>query len=1142
VYLDVDGRLVVSPTDLTNFLACGHLTRLDLAAALGELSQPAQPADEALAVLREHGFAHERAYLERLRAGGCSIAEIDTGDVREGERATLAAMRAGVDVIYQATFFDGAWRGHADFLEKRLDRGSALGNWSYDVADTKLARRLKVAALLQMATYAERLAVLQGRPPELLTVITGEGLRRSYRLADCAAYARRVRSRLLSALESSTPTYPEKVRHCPQCRWEPRCADQRRADDHLSLVAGMRRDHARRLAAAGVATLAGLAAADSGRLPTEIGPTARERLVRQARLQALQRSTGAAAYELVPPEPRRGLALLPVPSAGDLFLDLEGDPYVGDTGLEYLFGICDASGAFTAYWARTPELEKQAFEQLVDHLTRAWAADSGMHVYHYAAYEPQALRRLSARHDTRLDEVDRLLRGGRLVDLYAVVRQGVRAGTDSYSIKKLEAFYDPDGRIGSAVADAASSIVAFERWLATGDEAELVAIERYNEIDCRSTLQLRAWLEQRRAELVAGGAVVDRPPALDGSPSERATASTAAARRLRAELTAGFPPDRGLDDYRQRATRLLADLTDWHRREARPEWWEYFRRLQLTDEDLVEDPAAVGQLGSAVAVRAEAQWTVWRLQFPPQETKLRAGDQRYVDPRTERPPGAVVAVDAERGWLELRRAGRAGPPTCRSLVPAGPLDDAGQREALRRLGEWVRDHGIDAAGPQYRSARDLLLRRPPRGVAPGPLVQPGEPAAEAVLRLAGQLAGGTLAVQGPPGAGKTWSAARAVLSLVTAGRRVGLCAFSHKAIANLLDAVLAAAAEAGVPVRALQKADGDDRCVSPLVQYAAGNQDVVDALAAGAVDVVAGTSWLFAREELVGALDVLVVDEAGQLSLANVLAVAGSARSMLLFGDPQQLAQPAKGDHPAGAAVSALEHVLGDAATMPTQLGVFLDRSWRMHPAVCAAVSELCYDGRLSAHESCATQVVHAPGALSGAGLRWVPVEHLGNRAVSNEEADTVAALYADLLRGDWVDAGGRRRPVTTSDVLVVAPYNAHVGRLRARLPAGARVGTVDRFQGQEAAVVLYSMATSSLEDAPRGLDFLFNLNRLNVAISRARALVAVVANHRLLDAAVRSPGQLRMVNALCRLAEAADPVELGPPAARVEAPTTVHR
>jgi uncharacterized protein len=1122
VYIADDGGLVVSPTDLTNFVACRHLTRLDLAAALGELSPPADD-DQALALVRDRGVAHERGYLASLRAAGRSVVEISTRDVVGGERETVAAMRSGVDVIYQATFFDGVWRGHADFLEKRPDRPSDLGGWSYDIADTKLARRLKVAALLQMATYAERLSVLQGRPPELLTVVSGDGVRRSYRLDDCAAYAGRLRRALMAALESDELTYPEKVRHCPQCRWNPRCTGQRRADDHLSVVAGMRRDHARQLVAAGVSTAAELAAADPARLPLAIGPAARERLVRQADLQVRQRSTGLTAYELLAPEPGRGLALLPDPSAGDLFLDLEGDPYVGDSGLEYLFGLCDAEGRFTAYWARSPAEEKQAFERLVDHLARSWAADPGMHIYHYAAYEPLALRRLSARYDTRIDEVDRLLRAGRLVDLYVVVRQGLRAGTDSYSIKRLEAFYDPDARLGSSVADAASSIVAFERWLSGGDETELTAIERYNEIDCRSTLRLRDWLEERRAELVARGAALDRPPALAGAPSERAAAVTAATRRLRAELTAGLPVGLAPADDRQRATRLLADLLDWHRREARPEWWEHFQRRQLSDEALVEDPTAVGLLGAAELVRSTRHTAVWQMRFPPQDTKLRVGEQRYVDPRTERPQGTVVAVDGERGWLALRRTERAGPPTCTSLVPAGPLDDAGQREALRRIGEWVRDHGVDAEQPEYRAARDLLLRRPPRGAPPGPLVRQGEAAASAVVRVASRLAGGVLAVQGPPGSGKTWSAARTALELVQSGRRVGLCAFSHKAIANLLDAVMAAGQAAGVTVRALQKADGEDRSTAVGVRHAAGNQEVVDGLSVGDVDVVAGTTWLFARAEMTGAIDTLIVDEAGQLSLANVLAVSGAARNVLLFGDPQQLAQPAKGDHPPGAAASALEHVLAGATTMPPGQGIFLDRTWRMHPEICAAVSAISYDGRLSAHDSCVRQLVDAPGRLAGAGIRWIAVEHTGNRSVSSEEADAVAGLYLDLLRGSWVDSAGRRQPLTVADILVVAPYNAHVGRLRARLPAGARVGTVDRFQGQEAAVVIYSMATSSAEDAPRGLEFLFNVNRLNVAVSRARALVAIVANPRLLDAAVRTPDQLRMVNALCRLAAAAD-------------------
>jgi uncharacterized protein len=1124
VYIAADGGLVVSPTDLTNFLACRHLTQLDLAAALGRITPPAED-DEALAVLRERGMAHERAYLARLRSEGRSIAEISTSDLRQGEQATLAAMRDGVDIVYQATFFDGVWRGHADFLEKRADRPSTLGDWSYDVADTKLARRVKVAALLQMAVYAERLAVLQGRPPELLTVITGDGARRAYRLADCAAYARKVSRELVAAVTAAAESYPEKVRHCLQCRWDERCSARRRADGHLSLVAGMRRDHARALAEVGIASLEALAEADSGALPATIGTASRDQIVRQARVQARQAASGIPTYELLPAEPRRGLARLPAPSPGDLFVDFEGDPYVGETGLEYLFGLVDVHGRFTAYWARTPGEEKRAFERLVDHVMQAWADDPGMHVYHYAAYETLAMRRLSARHNTRVDEVDRLLRGNRLVDLYAVVRQALQAGTESYSIKKLEAFYDPDARLGADVADAASSIVAFERWLSTGEDQELVAIEKYNEIDCRSTLQLRGWLEERRADMAAAGVRLERPVDGDGRPSEGAIAVTRATTRLYEQLTSCLPGDRSLHDEPQRATRLLADLLDWHRREARPEWWEYFRRLQITDEHLTDDPAAVGQLGPPAKVRTEPTAVVWRMGFPPQDTKLRAGESRYVDPRTERSQGTVVAIDAERGWLELRRAVGLGEPQCLSLVPGGPLGDGVLRDALRRLAGWVRDHGIDSARPDHRAARDLLLRRPPRAARPGSLTSPGERPAETVVRLATAMTGGVLAVQGPPGAGKTMIAARTVLRLLAEGRRVALCAFSHKAIANLLDSVMVAAEATGVTVRAVQKADGEDRCRSRQVRYASSSREVVAALTAGEVDLVAGTCWLFARDDMTGAFDTLVVDEAGQLALANVLAVAGCARDLLLFGDPQQLAQPAKGDHPPGAGASALEHMLGAAPTLPPDLGVFLDLTWRMHPEVCRFVSELGYEDRLKSDESCALQRVDAPGLLSGSGIRWVPVHHVDNRASSTEEADVVAALLDGLLRGTWTDARGRRRPVQLGDVLVVAPYNAHVGRLRARLPSGARVGTVDRFQGQEAAVVLYSMATSTADEAPRGMEFLFNLNRLNVAVSRARALVAVVANPRLLDAAVRRPEELRMANALCRLAEAADHV-----------------
>jgi uncharacterized protein len=250
---------------------------------------------------------------------------------------------------------------------------------------------------------------------------------------------------------------------------------------------------------------------------------------------------------------------------------------------------------------------------------------------------------------------------------------------------------------------------------------------------------------------------------------------------------------------------------------------------------------------------------------------------------------------------------------------------------------------------------------------------------------------------------------------------------------------------------------------------------------------------------------------------------------MVLLGDPQQLTQPTQAVHPDGAGISALDHLLDGHETMPPDRGVFLDKTYRMHPAITAFVSQTSYDGRLDSIEGLETQRIQAPGQLSGSGLRWLPAAHEGNTSASDEEADLVAALVKDLCDGTWVDANGVERPMRLQDVLVVAPYNRQVARLLSKMP-GARVGTVDKFQGQQAPVVIYSTASSSAHDAPRGVGFLFDLHRLNVAVSRAKSLTAIVASPELLDAEVHTPEQLRAVNALCHFVEeatAATPVDL---------------
>lgn len=370
-----------------------------------------------------------------------------------------------------------------------------------------------------------------------------------------------------------------------------------------------------------------------------------------------------------------------------------------------------------------------------------------------------------------------------------------------------------------------------------------------------------------------------------------------------------------------------------------------------------------------------------------------------------------------------------------------------------------------------------------------------------------------LAVQGPPGSGKTALAVECIRALLEDGRRVGVCAQSHAVIGQLL-------AKVGHP--ALQRCPPDQHTGAPGVRLANDTHTVAVALEHGRSRLVGGSAWLWAQPELRGALDVLVLEEAGQFSLANAVAVSPAARSLVLLGDPQQLAQPTQATHPDGAGVSALEHLLAGHLTIPAGAGVFLERTWRMHPRITAFVSEVCYEGRLHPAPGLGRQSVLAPGRLAGAGLRFVGVSHAGNSSASTEEARLIAELLTPLLRGVWTDAYGTTRRLRLGDVLVVAPYNAQVARLAATLPPGARVGTVDKFQGQQAPVVIYSMASSSAADAPRGVDFLYDIHRLNVAISRAKALAVIVASPALLDADVRTPDQLRAVNALCRFAELA--------------------
>jgi len=1101
----IDGALRLSASDLMRFKGCAHATALDLRMLERADLTPDDDSEEA-ELLQRQGDDHELAFLEILRSEGRSIIEIpkDGLTLDQSVALTREALLKGPDVVFQGAFLGGAWGGYSDFLE-RVDRPSRLGDHAYEVVDTKLKRSPDPKHILQLALYSDLLEEVQGVAPEHAHLQLGGGSRFSAPLAEFSAYARLSRSKLEAFVAARPETRSEPVATCNLCRWRSTCKQQWEQADSLSLVAGISRSQRIKLETAGVPTMAALGDY-TGRVPN-LSAAAQARLRTQARLQTDRRAGGSPSFVLRTPEPGKGFGLLPEPDEGDLFYDIEGDPYYPE-GLEYLHGLwlrSEGRWTFKAFWAHDRDAEGQATAALLSFLVDHLAAHPKAHIYHYAHYELTALRKLTARHRVGEAAMDQLQRELRFVDLFRVVSGGLIASEAGYSIKDLEAFYME--KRGGDVATAGASVVVYEKWRDSRDPALLEQIRAYNETDCRSTQLLRDWLiETVRPDDLAWR---QPGPAPEAGPLANVGEEEAEMATLRAHMQPVF------DRYGPEIGDLLLDLGGFHAREDKPTWWAIFDRLSRESEELVDDLDCLADLeamGPAVPDKRSFQRTY---AYPAQETKLRATKRPCAKP-AEKPIGVEISgMDPTRCTIVLRSTAKNFIlPDRLDLIPPMPIKNTTLRDAIAA----VRERLINAA--PVRAVEDLLLRSPPRftdGARADGIIDPSQPLPEETSRAILAMDHTTLAIQGPPGTGKTYVSALAIVDLVRSGRRVAVSSNSHKAISNLLEAVASRARTTGTPCRIVQKTSGDETEnaeASDIVTVTDNNASELMA-----AQVVGATAWHFARYDQ-SAFSHLFVDEAGQVSLANLIAMARSANNLVLVGDPMQLAQPLQGLHPGLSGQSCLEYLMNGHRVVPPERGVFMPVSRRMHPDVCEFISRAVYERRLQSDEGAAAQRLVGASGESLVGARFMPVVHEGRSQVCPEEIDAILNAIQSLTGTIFHDRDGVQRHIGHGDILVVAPYNAQVNALRERLPQAVRVGTVDRFQGQEAPICLISMTTSSAEELPRDIEFLFSLNRINVAISRAQVTALMFASPALLEVPCRTTREMSLVNTLCMLAQ----------------------
>ena len=1108
------GKNFYSPTMLVNFINYKHFITDEFDEKIFNLKKSEKTIVDNLRI--EKGLIHEEEYFNKLKKKYKkvkNIKKLKNLSKEEKIKETISALKAGYELIYGGWLASGNWIGELDFLEINNHVKSDLGNWSYEVTDTKNSPKVKKEHIYQVSLYSFLLKEAQGILPKNFYILLKNKKKEVIKLKEVFSTFSLHKKYFENFIKNDLNKKKlEKISSISLRDLQEFYENEWKAKKHLNSLLGSNKNSVKKLNQAGIHSFDKLAKLDPKKEIKGLKDEAKIKLINQAKLQMEAEKEGVIKFKYIEENfaLNKGFNLLPEPTESDLFFDLEGvQDFVYQGKLEYLFGIFyeeKGEKIFKPFWAHNREEEKKSLIKFFEFTKKHFKKYPKSKIYHYAPYEINALERLTSIHKVHGVDFDHYLNLNKFVDLFRVVKQAIYVSQKSYSIKDIEKYYDFK-RTGDILKGDISEEF-YIQWMQNNDQQLLDKIEEYNKQDCISTFRLRKWLLRIKPKQTKF--FVPEKDQLEIRPFEE----------ILLEYQEKFKNSKIKSNN---IIQLLSDIIGFFNREQKPQWRQHFDRKDLSNSELIEDRECIANMKLA-SVFQDKKSFVYKYIFPEQEYKLKEGRKCIIanntDPERSDYAGKIQELDQINRSLLLRKGITREEKKLPKVLSVG--EEVMSHSFFENLNKNTYKFCDNVLNKEdgYEAIKSFINRDTPKikGIKNGEKIIKNDNFDIEIPKIISNLQNSYIFLQGPPGSGKTYQASNAIIELLKKNKKIAVTANSHKVIHTLLEKVENLASKQKYIFKGLKKGNPDDPDTfydGKFVKTDRNEKHYIDGLKDNKILLYAGTKYHLSQWYYQNKLDYLFVDEASQISVADLVALGGITKNIILIGDQMQLGQPTQGSHPGESGCSVLDYLLEGKDTIADNKGIFLNKTYRLHPKINSFISENFYEDRLLANQENINRKIEYKknSIIKSEGIHTILMSHDDRSQQSIEEFEIIKKIINQLIGCKFTDFDKSVRKINVDDILIVSPYNVQVNFLKERLMKGIRCGTIDKFQGMEAPITIISMTSSSVEDLPRNKKFFFNRNRLNVAISRAQCSSIILINPRLLGSAPTDYEEFKLIN-----------------------------